>query len=138
VRRVYTDVANFRAPYDGGSLTLTGLGRTWPAGRSYQDVSNYRAPYDSGYFQSNSLFGLGAVQMSEEKLRLMPVKVQRYLRSGEPVGTMRRDLGAASAQIPRLVWGASAVGASVLAYYSWKKYKRSRRYQELTANRRRR
>jgi len=136
VRRVYAEVANFRAPFDSSALTLTGLGRTWPAGRSYQDVSNYRTPYDGGYFQSNSLFGLGGVrQIPEPELRLMPPKVQRYLRSGEPVGTVRRDLGAASAQVPRLVWGAGAAGALVLAYYSYRKHKRAEKRAVLSPNR---
>lgn len=139
MNRVYADVSNFRAPYDDGGLTLTGLGAAWPAGRSYHDVSNYRAPYDSGYFQSNSLFGLGGVQhIPESELRIMPPKVQRYIRSGEPVGTFRRDMGAASAQIPRLVWGLGGAAALALGYFSYKRHKKAQKRGQMVANRRRR
>jgi hypothetical protein len=59
MNRIYTDVSNFRAPYD--NVMFAGLGEPkWPAGRSYWDTSNYRAPYDNGYFQDNSLYGLSA------------------------------------------------------------------------------
>lgn len=148
MRRVYTDVANFRAPYDDGGLTLTGLGAQWPRGRSYQDVSNYRAPYDAGFFQQNALFGLGGVaHVPESELRLMPPAVQRYLRFGEPVGTVRRDLGAASAQVPRWGWGLGAAAALLLTYRAYKRHeKRSRKgrggtytgaERQLAANRKR-
>ncbi len=125
MRRVYTGIANFRAPYDDAGLTLTGLGADWPAGRSYHDVSNYLAPYDTGYFQDNALFGLGGVQrMPETEVRMLPPKVQRYVRFGEPVGTIRRDLAASSAQVPRWVWGLGAAVALVLAYRSYKRHQK--------------
>jgi hypothetical protein len=55
VKRIFTDVSRFRSPLIGGSLTLTGLGSSWPAGRSYYDTSRYLSPYQAGYFQSNSM-----------------------------------------------------------------------------------
>lgn len=122
MRRVYTSTAYFRAPFDGGSLTLTGLGSSWPRGRSYHDVSNLRAPYDSGYFQSGAMMGLG--QLPEAEVRILPPKFQRYVRSGEPMGTFRRDLGVASAQVPRLVWGIGGALAGLMCWYSYKKFKK--------------
>jgi hypothetical protein len=150
MRRVYTGIANFRAPYDDGGLTLTGLGAAWPQGRSYHDVSNYLAPYDTGYFQANALFGLGGVQrLPETEVRMLPPKVQRYVRAGEPVGTVRRDLAAASAQVPRWVWGIGAALALYLAYRSYQQHQKrpakkvttveyTGAERQLTANRKRR
>ena len=138
MRRVYTSTAHFRAPYDGGSLTLTGLG-AWPSGRSYHDVSNYRAPYDTGYFQSNSMMGLG--QLPESEVRILPPKFQRYVRSGEPMGSFLRDMGTASAQVPRWIWGVGAAVALGMTYWSYKKFKKSKPEPEpaqMASNRRRR
>ena len=69
MRRVYTSVAHFRAPYDTPNISFAGLGvlgapghvaydaNKWAAGRTYFDVSQYRAPLRSGYFQSGALRG---------------------------------------------------------------------------------
>ena len=60
MRRIYTDVSTFRAPFD--HVEFQGLGNwpsQWPAGRSYIDVAQHRMPYRSGYYQDNTLFGLG-------------------------------------------------------------------------------
>lgn len=59
MKRIYTDVSNFRAPYDDVHFAGLGASHQWPAGRQVFDISNYRTPYDEGYFQDNSLFGFG-------------------------------------------------------------------------------
>jgi hypothetical protein len=65
MRRIYTSVANFRAPFRSSNISFAGLGadhraydaNRWPTGRSYHDVSQYRMPYRAGYFQSGALRG---------------------------------------------------------------------------------
>jgi hypothetical protein len=65
MRRVYTDVSAFRAPFRSPNISFAGLGadhaaydvNRWPAGRSYHDVSQYRMPYRAGYYQSGALRG---------------------------------------------------------------------------------
>lgn len=65
MRRIYTDVSAFRAPYSSSNISFAGLGadhraydvNRWPAGRTYFDVSQYRMPYRAGYFQSGALRG---------------------------------------------------------------------------------
>lgn len=65
MRRTYTDVAAFRAPYRSPNVSFAGLGASaydanrWPAGRSYWTQHFYRAPYQAGYYQSGALRGLG-------------------------------------------------------------------------------
>jgi len=68
MRRVYTDVSAFRAPFRSPNISFAGLGadhraydaNRWPAGRTYFDVSQYRMPYRAGYFQSGALRGSDA------------------------------------------------------------------------------
>lgn len=73
MRRVYTSIAHFRAPYDTPNVSFAGLGtlggpsvigshsaydrNKWPAGRSYWSTNFYRAPYQQGYYQSGALRG---------------------------------------------------------------------------------
>lgn len=65
MRRTYTDVSAFRAPYSSSNISFAGLGSDgWPAGRSYQSVHFYRAPYQAGYYQSGALRGTGATESS--------------------------------------------------------------------------
>lgn len=59
MRRIYTSVANFRAPYNNVEFAGLGDAPTWPKGRTYWDTANFMATQDDGYFQDNSLFGLG-------------------------------------------------------------------------------
>ncbi len=71
MRRVYTDVSAFRAPYRSSNISFAGLGNPaghaaydqnrWSAGRSYYDVSQYRMPYRAGYYQSGALRGVDGV-----------------------------------------------------------------------------
>ena len=122
-RHVYVDPSKFRAPLNYPNLTLTGLGEAltgkWPPGRSYVDVSRFQVPYLDYYFQKNSLFGLGDPAPSEN----LPPDFQSYLRTGAPMSTVRRDLGSALAQVPRVVWGILALGAGYMTYKAHKIYK---------------
>lgn len=128
-RHVYVDPSKFRAPLNYPNLTLTGLGniepvvteglrRNWPSGRSYVDVSRFEAPYLDYQFQNNSLFGLGAMPSQP-----LPSTLQTYLQTGAPMSTVRRDLGSALAQVPRIVWGLLAAGAGFVTYRRYKEYK---------------
>lgn len=125
MRRVYADVSDFRAPYDSPTLTLTGLGdpTRWPNGRRYYDISNFRAPYDEGYFQNNQLFGLGA--SPAQNRALFPEALRRYVETGEPMPAWRRDLAAASAQVPRWTWMVGAGVMLTIAYMSYKAHNKN-------------
>lgn len=69
MRRVYTEVANFRQPYASSNVSFAGLGvlgssdhsaydaNKWPAGRSYFSNHFFRAPYQAGFYQSGALRG---------------------------------------------------------------------------------
>jgi hypothetical protein len=119
--RAYVDVSKFRTPFNYPNLTLTGLGseplrKNWPAGRSYVDTSRYRSPYIDYQFQDNTLFGLGDALSSQP----LPPAMQAYIQTGAPMSTLRRDLGSALAQVPRVAWGAGALVAGYLAYRAWK------------------
>lgn len=60
MRRVYTDVSAFRAPFRSPNISFAGLGdvaNRWPAGRTYYSTHFYRAPYQAGYYQSGALRG---------------------------------------------------------------------------------
>lgn len=118
VKRIYTETADFRAPFN--SAVLQGLGTVR---RDYLDVANFRAGYDDGYFQDNSLFGLGA---APPNVASAPVAFRRYLDAGAPMPAWRRDLGAATNQIPRWAWMALAVGALALAYRGFKAAKQKK------------
>ena len=53
----------------------------------------------------------------------LPGSLERYLATGAPMSTIRRDLGAATAQIPRWAYGALAGVAILLgakAYTRWR------------------
>jgi len=53
----------------------------------------------------------------------LPGSLERYVVTGAPMSSLKRDLGAISAQIPRWVYGGSAVLAILLAakaYKSWR------------------
>lgn len=124
--RTYTDVSDFRAPFDSPNLSLSGtpLGdheplerRSWHSPRSYYDVSNFVAPYDDGFYQNNTLFGLGA---DPDKPEMLPPELKRYLMTGAPMGTTMRDLRAALSQVPRVAWAALAVLGLGSAYLSYR------------------
>ena len=130
MKRTYTSVSDFRAPYD--SVPFAGLGATR---RSYEDVSNFRAPYDNGYFQNNTLFGLGAAATASSGIvpnpNEAPAELQAYLASGRPMGTARRDLGSALNQVPRWVYAVLGAGALYLAWKSYQGNKQSSARREL-------
>lgn len=130
-RRSYVSVADWRAPFN--SAVVSGLGdeeslrfrpetymTAWPRGRGYWDVSHYRAPYEDGYFQSNALFGLGALAVPPGTQ--LPPRIASYLRTGH-YSTLPRDLGALTNQIPR--WAYAALGGLALIG-AWRAYRRSR------------
>jgi hypothetical protein len=125
MKRTYTDVSDFRAPYDSPNLSFSGLGdheplvaRRWPRGRSYQDVSDFRAPYDRGYYQDNTLMGLGdAAGVAED----LPPEFRRYLMTGAQMGTTLRDVRAAASQIPRCVWAGLMLLGLGGAYWTYRK-----------------
>ena len=119
-KRTYADTSNWRAPFD--AAVLSGLGIV---SRSYQDVSNFRAA-DDGYFQDNSLFGLGTSPTYAGSPASYPPAFRRYLDAGAPMPTWRRDLGAATNQIPQWAWGLMAVAALALAYRGFKAHKASK------------
>ena len=53
----------------------------------------------------------------------LPPELERYLASGVPMASWRRDLGAVSAQVPRWVYGALAalsVLVAAKAYRNWR------------------
>lgn len=71
MRRVYTDVSAFRAPFRSPNISFAGVDglgtlgshaaydrNHWPTRRSYFDVSQYRQPYANGYYQSGALRGM--------------------------------------------------------------------------------
>lgn len=126
MRRSYVDTSAFRSPYSAPTLTLTGVG-AWPPGRSYYSIANFLAPYEDFMLNPQSLFGLGAEAVPQEALMRLPPKFRRYVVSGEPIGTFRRDLSAAGAQVPRLVYGLLMVGAGYMGYRSYKHWKKRRR-----------
>lgn len=110
MRRVYTDTAHFRAPYDTPNISFAGLGsdwqRVWPKGRTYYDVSQFRAPYDDGYYQSGGLRGIGSA----------PPELWLGLVSGAVAGAL--VVAAGGKGKPRLrqtVMGAAAGAAGVAA-----------------------
>jgi hypothetical protein len=114
VKRTYASTADFHAPFD--SAVLQGLGTVQ---RDYLSIANFRAGYDEGYFQDNSLFGLGATNVA-----LAPPAFRRFVDAGAPMPTWRRDLGAATSQIPRWAWALLAAGALGLAYRGFKTAKK--------------
>ncbi len=68
MRRIYTSVANFRAPYNNVEFAGLGDAPTWPKGRTYWDTANFMATQDDGYFQNNSLFGLGLTDVQRANI----------------------------------------------------------------------
>lgn len=51
-------------------------------------------------------------QLPPPAVSALPQDVQRYVRSGQPMNTVRRDLSTALNQVPPLVWG----GVALLAF----------------------
>lgn len=68
------------------------------------------------------LAGLGDAASDLRSLPL-PGALERYLATGAPMPAWRRDLGAATAQIPRWVYGAGAVLAILLAAKAYKTWR---------------
>ena len=66
--------------------------------------------------------GLGDAA-SELRAMPLPGALERYLATGAPMPSFRRDLGAMSAQVPRLVYGGAALLAIVLAAKSYRKWR---------------
>lgn len=128
--RQYVSTAHSHSILTGA--VLQGLGSTiltkWPKGRSYHDVARFRAPYVSGYFQDGSLLGLGAppAAIVSAVNSSAPPNVKRFLLSGEPVSQLENNVSLPFNQIPRLGYGAIALGAAALSYYSYKKFKKSK------------
>lgn len=121
MKRVYADTSSFRAPFD--DAVLQGLGSVR---RDYMSIANFRAGYDEGYFQDNTLFGLGATP----NITAAPVAFRRFVETGAPMSTWRRDLGSASNQVPRWAWLVLGAGALALAYRGFKNAKSSKKKSE--------
>lgn len=58
--------------------------------------------------------------MSTLPVELLPPPVASYVQTGAPVGRTLRDVETVSNQVPRLVWGAAALGAAYMAYKRWR------------------
>src|SRR5258705_8140565 len=120
MRRIYTSVASFRAPYRSPNISFAGLGadhsaydaNRWPAKRSYFAVAWYRAPYQQGYYQSGALRGRDAMAPAAAPgAASLPLALKRYAETGQPPSPFLRDLGTVSNQIPRWGYFALAVGS---------------------------
>ena len=66
--------------------------------------------------------GLGDAASDLRSLPL-PGALERYVVTGAPMSSLRRDLGAATAQIPRWVYSAGAVLAILLAAKAYKTWR---------------
>lgn len=119
MRRVMTDVSNFRAPFD--AVPFAGLG-SWPAGRSYWNVSNFRAPYEANLMNA-TLQGLGATPVVPAADSL-PDRFRRYVMTGESMSNVLGTAQTAMNQVPRWAWALVMVGTAALAYRSYKAHKR--------------
>lgn len=64
--------------------------------------------------------GFGAAPADLNSMPLPPA-LDRFLKTGAPMSSFRRDLGAATAQVP---WWAYGVGGLVAFYMGYKAYKR--------------
>ena len=53
----------------------------------------------------------------------LPPALERYLQTGAPMSTLRRDLGAATAQIPRWGYGLLALAAFLLAGSAYRRWR---------------
>lgn len=60
---------------------------------------------------------------SDLKALPLPVALERYLVSGVPMSTWKRDLGSATAQVPRVVYGALAAVAFLVAAKSYRNWR---------------
>jgi hypothetical protein len=56
----------------------------------------------------------------------LPPALERYLQTGAPMSTIRRDLGAATAQIPRWGFGVLAAVAFLLAGSAYRRWRDAR------------
>lgn len=58
-------------------------------------------------------------------LRSMPLPpaLERYLQTGAPMSTFRRDLGAATAQVPRWGYALLALGAFLIAGSAYRRWR---------------
>lgn len=91
-------------------------------GFSQDDVRRFLAERSARIQARRAQAGLGDAASDLKQLPL-PGPLERYLATGAPMGTFRRDLGAATAQIPRLVYG---LGAVLAVLFGAKAYKRWR------------
>jgi hypothetical protein len=128
MRRIYTSVAHFRAPFDTTNISFAGLGMNhsdydankWPVGRSYWAVDFYRSPYQQGFYQSGALRGSDAMAPSDVPGKSgLPHAVKLYAETGQQPSPFRRDLGTVSNQIPRWGYFALALGSAWFAYRAW-------------------
>lgn len=134
-KRVMAEIAASYAPFTYAVLQGLGDGPlsplpagVWPKGRTYWSTAHFRAPYDEfGYLQDNTLQGLGAPPgtLPSAIASNAPPQVKRFILSGEPVPTLRRDATLPFNQIPRWLYAVGAVGALAVSYVSYKKFKKA-------------
>ncbi len=53
----------------------------------------------------------------------LPPALERYLQTGAPMSTLRRDFGAATAQVPRWGYGVLALVAFLLAGSAYRRWR---------------
>ncbi len=114
----YINPAKWNAPFSAAAKYLSGLGDSFPAGRSYQSTAWFRAPYKNGYYQDNNLSGLGANIGAEMPSGVvLPGETSAYLRgSKEQEPSVLHDANIVVRQIPTWAVVASGLGLSLLAY----------------------
>ncbi len=139
-RRLYVDNAHDHSFLTGA--VLQGLGHDtiltkWPKGRSYNDIANFRSPYTRGVFQTDNppLLGLGSAADAASAVtgksggaidQLAPPNLKRFLLSGEPVPALSNNVSLPFNQVPRLGYGIIAAAAAGLAYFSYKRFKKTK------------
>jgi hypothetical protein len=127
MRRIYTSVANFRAPYNNVEFAGLGDAPAWPKGRTYWDTANFMATQDDGYFQDNSLFGLGLTDAQRANIEAArKASSEMASRAGAAAAkaeAVARGLIPPPSSLTSYLWpvaiGAAIIGAAV-AYRKFK------------------
>ncbi len=122
MRRIYTSVANFRAPYNNVEFAGLGDAPAWPNGRSYWDTANFMATQDDGYFQNNSLFGLGLTDSQRASIEAArKASSEAASKAGAAAAkaeAVARGLIPAPSSLTSYLWpvavGAALIGAAVV------------------------
>lgn len=75
--------------------------------------------------RAQKLGRMGSLGDARSDLNAMPLPgaLARYLTTGAPMPTWKRDLGAMSAQVPRLVYGALAAASLFFASRAYRRWR---------------